>query len=377
MHRDLTEKFCQAVKLPKDAVQLNVFDSCYPALCLRVGRHSKAWTFHFRKDCKQHRVVLGKYPDMSLAEAREAWRKAREGLPIARPSWGAVAPASPSFDSVIAEWFQSWKVGLAENSVVAVESQLRTHILPALGTRNLADISKRDAMALLDNVKQRAPSQAIQVYGTLKKFFEWCCKRDILAVNPLATIDKKDIGTPGERDRVLSDDELVKLVRYVRGSNVFDPYRTATFLLILTGARRDMIGSMRWEDVNGETIAFPGERMKNGEAFELPLTPRIRAVLDSIPRIVGCPFVFGHRLTHWSKSKPKIDKATGVKDWQLRDIRRTVSTGMQRLGIAPDVIDAVQAHTMTGIKRVYQRHHYRAEKLRALEVWGEFVNKLA
>ena len=46
---------------------------------------------------------------------------------------------------------------------------------------------------------------------------------------------------------------------------------------------------------------------------------------------------------------------------------------MQRLGVSPDVIDAVQAHQMVGIKRVYQRHSYAAEKRAALEAWGEFL----
>jgi len=60
-----------------------------------------------------------------------------------------------------------------------------------------------------------------------------------------------------------------------------------------------------------------------------------------------------------------------------RDIRRTVSTGMQRLGVPSTVIDAVQAHAMTGIKRVYQRHHFNDEKRAALEQWGKYAESLA
>jgi integrase len=130
---------------------------------------------------------------------------------------------------------------------------------------------------------------------------------------------------------------------------------------------------MRWDEINGDVISFPGERMKNGQPFDLPLTSQMRTVLDSIPRIHGCPFVFGKALKSWDKAKAKIDAATGIVDWQFRDIRRTVSTGMQRLGISEDVIDAVQAHAKAGIKRVYQRHKYAAEKRRAFEAWGQYL----
>ncbi len=107
----------------------------------------------------------------------------------------------------------------------------------------------------------------------------------------------------------------------------------AVHLLVLTAARTEMIAAMRWDEINGEVISFPGERMKNGQAFDLPITSQMRTVLDSIPRIHGCPFVFGKALKSWDKAKAKIDAATGIVDWQFRDIRRTVSTGMQRLGI--------------------------------------------
>jgi integrase len=175
---------------------------------------------------------------------------------------------------------------------------------------------------------------------------------------------------------VLSDDELAKLVAHIRGTNHYEPHLAAVHLVLLTAARTDMIAALRWEEVNGDSISFPGERMKNGQPYELPITSQMRVVLDSVPRIHGSPFVFGKALKSWDKAKAKIDAATGLLDWQFRDIRRTVSTGMQRLGISEDVIDAVQAHAKAGIKRVYQRHKYAAEKRRALQAWGDWITTL-
>ena len=250
-------------------------------------------------------------------------------------------------------------------------------VLPAWGNRNIADIAKRDVLALLDGIVERgAVVRARRVYATLSIFFKLVSKRDIMTTNPMAGIERKDIGSEEARDRVLSDDELGKLMAHIRGTNHYDPHLVATHLLVLTAARTEMIAAMRWEEVNGESISFPGERMKNGQPFDLPITSQMRTVLDSIPRIHGCPFVFGKALKSWDKAKAKIDAATGILDWQFRDIRRTVSTGMQRLGISEDVIDAVQAHAKAGIKRVYQRHKYAAEKRRALQAWGDWISTL-
>jgi integrase len=184
-------------------------------------------------------------------------------------------------------------------------------------------------------------------------------------------LKRSDVGRVSERDRVLTDEELARLMRHIRRSNQYDPGLAAIHMLVLTGARTHMVGELRWDEINCETISFSADRMKAGAAFELPITAQICALIESIPRIHGCPFVFGKSL-RFDRIKTRLDAATGVKGWVLHDIRRTVSTGLQRLGVREDVIDAVQAHTKTGVKKVYQRHGYAAEK-RALERWGAFV----
>lgn len=370
MKKHLTDKFVASVKAPKDVVQVDYFDVGYPALALRVGHREKTWTLHRREHGVLKRLKLGRYPEMSLAEAREQWRLNRQGLLVS-------AAPSVLLAVVMGEWLRAWRLGKAANSVKAIESQIKVDVLPAWGNRNIADIAKRDVLALLDGIVERgAVVRARRVYATLSSFFKWCLKRDIITTNPMAGIERKDIGSEEARDRVLSDDELGKLMAHIRGTNHYDPHLVATHLLVLTAARTEMIAAMRWEEVNGESISFPGERMKNGQPFDLPITSQMRTVLDSIPRIHGCPFVFGKALKSWDKAKAKIDAATGILDWQFRDIRRTVSTGMQRLGISEDVIDAVQAHAKAGIKRVYQRHKYAAEKRRALQAWGDWISAL-
>ena len=138
-------------------------------------------------------------------------------------------------------------------------------------------------------------------------------------------------------------------------------------------AARKKVGALRWDEINGDTIELPATRMKNGLPFDLPVTKQIADALTSVPRFDGCPYVFTTNgrtpIKRWDRAKRELD-ACGVTDWQLRDLRRTMSTGLQKLKFSEDVIDAATAHVKTGVKRVYQRHKYIDEKRSVLDAWG-------
>ena len=76
--KHLTDKFVASVKAPKDVVQVDYFDASYPALALRVGHREKTWTLHHRDHGKLQRMTLGRYPEMTLAAARDMWRLHRK-----------------------------------------------------------------------------------------------------------------------------------------------------------------------------------------------------------------------------------------------------------------------------------------------------------
>jgi integrase len=84
-------------------------------------------------------------------------------------------------------------------------------------------------------------------------------------------------------------------------------------------------------------------------------------------------------ISGWSKCKIDLDDAAGVTGWRLHDLRRTVATGMQRLGLSLQTVEAVLGHTSgsrAGVVGVYQRHDYADEKREALEAWGAYVADL-
>jgi integrase len=151
----------------------------------------------------------------------------------------------------------------------------------------------------------------------------------------------------------------------------------------LTGARREEIAGLRWSEIDGDTIKLEGARTKNSEAHLIPLSAPAKTLLDSMPRIAGSDFVFtttGEKpISGWRQPKIKLDTASGVTGWRIHDLRRTVATGLQKLGVTLQTVEAVLGHTSGsrgGIVGVYQRHDFADEKRAALEAWGSHVMAL-
>jgi len=160
MKKLLTDKFVATVKPPKDVPQVDYFDLGHPALALRVGHRDKVFTFHYRVGGKLKRVRLGRYPEMTLAEAREAWRLHRKALAEGKVLVAVDAPTQVSVlivSTVIAQWLEAWRRDKRTNTVKNIELQLKTEILPAWGEREIRSIGKHDVLNLLDSITGRGP----------------------------------------------------------------------------------------------------------------------------------------------------------------------------------------------------------------------------
>lgn len=378
MKRHLTDASVQRIKPPKEG-SAEIFDLGYPGLALRIG-HGGAKTFEifYRVSGKLRRETLGRWPAISLADARMEWRKTREAIAKGEdPSQrdGAKAPAM-AFEFVAEEWLKRDQSKNKSSSQYQVHRSLEVDLLPAWRGKRVDEITKRDIHDLLDGITDRgAPIMARRMQAYVKRFFRWCIERDILETDP--TVGMPRVGNGKSRERVLNDAELVK----VWEATPDGPYGAVVRMLALTGARREEIAQLRWAEVDGDCIKLEGSRTKTGAPHIIPLSAPARALLDSMPRVGD--FVFtasgAKPISGWSRPKIELDAASGVTDWRIHDLRRTVATGMQKLGITLQVVESALGHTSGsrgGIVGVYQRHDYASEKREALEAWGAHVVSL-
>ena len=393
--RHLTAAAVSRIKRPPKHKQADHFDKGYPGLALRVSYGgSRSWVYFYRWEGKLRRMTLGSWPDMKLDGARDAWRDARKRLSKGEePASSSAITSSDLFRDVLADWLKRDQA--SNRSHDEVKRVLDKEALPKWGQRRIAEINRRQVVELIDTIADRGTViLARRCHAYLHRLFRWSVGRGIIETSPMAYLPK-----PGEevkRKRVLADDEL--RLAWIAAKKIGWPMGSAIQLLILTGARRDEIGALEWQEIDEsrKEIRLAGERTKNGEEHIIPLSNAAKKLIDALPRVECSKFVFTTTgetpISGWSRAKVNIDEimhaelkarsdadTVGLKPWRVHDLRRTAATGMERLGIKQQVVEALLGHTAgskAGVTGIYQLHTYEDEKLAALEKWAKHVTTL-
>jgi integrase len=379
MKKSLTVASVDRVAPPAKG-QTEYFDKGFPGLALRVSyAGGKSFGFYYRLGGKLRRINLGTYPAISLIEAREAWRAARVAVSKGQdPAPRDGVARTDTFASVIAEWVKrDQSPRNRARTLYQLENAIKLDLLPAWGTRRIDTIGKRDVLELLDRIMDRgAVVKARRMYAHLRRFFKWAYGREIIFANPMSGLEKP--GTEKARERVLTDAELVA----VWNACPEGPSGAAVRLLMLTGSRISEVTELKWSEIDGDTIKLDGSRTKNAEPHAIALSAPARALIDAMPKTGEYVFSTdgGKRpLRGWSHRKEALDAKANIEAWRMHDLRRTVATGLQKLGVNLQTIESVLGHTggsRAGIVGVYQRHAFLDEARAALETWGAHVTGL-
>jgi hypothetical protein len=123
----------------------------------------KLWRWAYRFDRKEKLMSLGKYPDVSLAQARERHAEARKLLatgvdPMAQRKAETTAEkiaVENSFQSVTTQWLAHWQVGKSPRHVDYVKRRIEMDILPCLGTRSIGEIEAPELVAMAHTIEDR------------------------------------------------------------------------------------------------------------------------------------------------------------------------------------------------------------------------------
>jgi integrase len=364
------------------------WDSEMPGFGLRVRDGRASWVMQYQVHGRQHRIKLGDQAVMSADVARThakeaagkvaASRRTGEAHPIleqkriademARAE--AKRPGDAPFGSRIDEYLAARTGngnGLREASLIETRRYLEQHF-KALHNIPLAEIRRIDVANVLSEIK--SPAVHNRARSTLSTFFAWAIGRGWVDANPVVGTNKAE--GESERKRVLTDEEIATV--WLRAPD--NSYGTILKLLLLTGCRRDEIGGLMWSevDLNARTITIPGSRTKNGEQHVVPLSDTAMSILAGIARRDGYEHVFGRTLaagfSGWSSAKAEFDQVVKIDEWVVHDLRRTVRTGIDKLGILPHICEAVLNHLPPKLVRTYNQNTYEGEKRKALDKWA-------
>lgn len=272
-----------------------------------------------------------------------------------------------------------------------VERTLRLHLTPHFKRKPINTITRSNIAAVLDVIPQEQLALKRNTFAVLRKLFRWAAGRGDIDRSPCDGMETPKAVTP--RDRVLADDELARIWRAAdHAGKLFGPI---VHLLIATGQRREEVSGLDWSEIDqaSRTWTLPKERAKNGTTHMVPLN---ECAIEVLTRISGNAtewprqgLVFktsgGKRFIAHSKGKQQIDAAIAadgspdMPPWRLHDLRRTVATGFQRLGVRFEVTEAVLNHlsgSKAGVAGTYQRHDWLSEKRDALDRWATHIRRI-
>ena len=398
MAKKLTARSIEQAR-PDRTKRIEIPDAGKPGLYLVIqpsGR--KSWAVRYRFHGRPRKVTLEGFPSLGVAHklAQAELDKVAEGRDPASEKRAAKQTrpedSSDLFETVMAQFIERHvKKNTRASSAHETERLLRKEVLPKWKKRHIQEISKRQILDLLDGIVDRGGGlSANRTLAAVRKLLNWAVQRGIIDASPVAGIQAPL--AERSRDRILTDDEIRWFWKAC--DSLGYPFGRLAQMLLLTGQRRREVAGLSFGEIDlaNRLWAIPGDRTKNGDPHEVPLSDTALAIIELMPRIkTEKGYVFTTRaekhVKGYSQAKATIDKAmlavarkesrkAEIPRWTFHDLRRTAASGMARLGIALPVIEKVLNHSsgsFAGIVGVYQRHSFSDEKRKALEAWASFV----
>jgi integrase len=266
---------------------------------LRDGR--KSFFIRYNRGRVRRRVTFGKFPDMTLQEAREEAQKLLAQVRLAKIGQAvdpAVARDRVAACPTWAEWTSTYikevtgkKKSFAHDRRFLGLAETGTDAFRALrgkwGSHLLTDITAASVRAFHDSMAG-TPTQANRWLASCSACFAEAMRRDLVALNPCARVAHFPEAPP--RARVLTVEERIALYASIEREE--DPHaRGALRLLALTGMRLREVLNSKWDDIDEEGMLWRIPSPKAGKPQSIPLWPAVVDVLKEIPREKGCPFI--------------------------------------------------------------------------------------
>lgn len=375
---------------------------------------SKEFAYKYKFDGKVAYIQLGRFPALSLAQAREEVKplinllKAGRNPKVEREREKRAEEAAEKAEAMqgsIEQLFKGYTDKMKADGkrtyaavLTSLEKEAYSHINP---TTKAKDVAPADIVAILAAMIDRgAATQSNRVRSYLVAAFNYGLKHDLdpavantgvkfgLTTNPAQVVPRQ-----AAAERVGSNYLNLEEVRHVlttfsQVDRVGEQTAALMALCFHTGGQRPYeIAASRWESVNWaeSTLLITADVSKNKRDHLVPLTDTALALLKELQsKSKGGPFIF-HQRTNINKHLRTDSLSTAIsryrqanpefKGFVARDIRRTCKTLMGELGISKETRDRLQNHALNDVSsKHYDRYDYLQEKRHALTAWE---NRLA
>jgi integrase len=353
----------------------------------------KLWRWSYAYGGKEKLMSFGKYPDVSLAMARERHGEARKLLatgidPMAQRKAEKTAEQvanANSFASIAAQWLEHWRHGKSPRHVDSTRRRLAANILPSLGTRPIAEIEAPDLVAMVKAIEERgARDIAKRALETTGQIFRFGIASGYVKRNPASEIRPSDILKATRKKNYSRIDvkqlpHLLKQIEVYPGTHVT---RLAMKLMALTFVRTSELIGARWDefDLKAARWDIPAERMKMRTPHVVPLATQALEILETLRELTGnTQWLFaGDRDPKRPMSNNTILKGLERMGYKGKmtghGFRGLASTILHERGYAHEHIELQLAHApRNAVSAAYNHALHLKARSKMMQEWADFL----
>lgn len=364
------------------------------------AKGTAAWVLRYRFGGKARELTLGRYPDITLAKARELAAEARvqiqQGLDVAREKQKATVEraAAKTLRELAADYMSKAFPRLAANTIKQRRHHIEGVILPKLGSLPAREVMTADVVALVEAVGKKSVNVAELVFTAVSEIFKHGVARHVVTTNPCAGISVSAIcGKPEpKRQRLkLTEDELRVILPALPGIGAENAL--AVKIQLATCVRLGELAKAEWAHVDFDRAEWfvPDQNSKTGRGFTIPLPPVVVGWFRELePFACGSRFVLPARQVRRTRNHGgevhfeqramnamlhKLCEKLGdkVRRFTPHDLRSTARSHLAALGVNILVAERCLNHSLGGLIAIYDQHDYMTERRAALELWTDFI----
>lgn len=351
------------------------------------------WHYRYRLNGKQERVTLGRYPALSLKLARgqrddRATQVALGQSPAQQKQLAKVAAADLTTVADFGARFFREIVAKDRKDVSIPRRYFDKSIVPAIGAKAVREVTTEDVRAIIWKKKDEGfDAAAGEIRGVLKRLFDYAQTAGLVTTNPVLALPMRHVHKAKSRERALSPDEVRVFLTAVFESNIRRQFKIGLHLILLTMVRKSELLLAQWDKVDLEHAEWhiPAEHSKTGKPHIVYLSRQAVALFKELHALAG-----GSKLVmpgRGSLTKPFAHNAINnalkvslqgqeIPAFTVHDLRRTASTLLHENGWPSDVVEKALNHTIGGVRGVYNRAEYSAQRREMLQFWADFIEQL-
>jgi len=347
----------------------------------------RSWRLRYRFAGRQRRVNLGRWPAVSLAEARRKTNELRQQIAAGTPPTPRFRTSkhydlSPTFRTFTERYLQEI-VAKVRRTPAAIARWIDRDLEPALGALPMRSIGASHVRAIVFARRDAGRFQAARALRNLiKRIFDYAMVCGICEKNPAHAVPLKFVAKAHTRDRALNEVEIGLFLRRLSAAQIAERHKIALRLILLTMVRKSELRLARWEYVHLDHAEWeiPPENSKTDKGQIVYLSQQAVDLLRGLGP--GDGFLFPHRGGRTQPMAPStlnraLERATrGMNPFTVHDLRRTAATRLSEMGFNRDWIEKAMNHTLPGVRGIYNRAQYAKQRREMLQKWADAVDRM-